>query len=35
MPTVTVGQENSTAIELYFEDHGERAARRALGRLAA
>jgi non-heme chloroperoxidase len=22
MGTITVGQENSTAIELYYEDHG-------------
>ena len=22
MPTVTVGQENNTAIEIYYEDHG-------------
>jgi hypothetical protein len=22
MPTVTVGQENSSDIELYYEDHG-------------
>jgi hypothetical protein len=22
MPTVTVGQENSAGIEIYYEDHG-------------
>ena len=22
MPTVSVGQENNTAIEIYYEDHG-------------
>ncbi|SOR83553.1 Non-heme chloroperoxidase [Streptomyces chartreusis NRRL 3882] len=22
MPYITVGQENSTAIDLYYEDHG-------------
>ena len=35
MGTITVGQENSTPIELYYEDHGSGPAGRAAERLAA
>ena len=27
MSTITVGKENSTAIELYYEDHGRKRSR--------
>jgi len=32
MPTVTVGQENSADIEIYYEDHG--AGQRQIGRAS-
>ena len=35
MGTITVGQENSTPIELYYEDHGSGPPVVLLARLAA